>query len=148
MNTLLHETSHNILRYNYPNAPRWLNEGIATLLGYLAETSDRHIGYVAQGSYIRKIRDSIKAGLFNLDNFFNYKDADWFNKDKRDMLYATSYCIIYCMTKFEKDYLGQVLVLMKRGYSTQNAIKTVFGSMDKFRDLFKFFYTVSVGPQF
>jgi hypothetical protein len=38
MKTLFHETSHKILRNNFRNPPQWLNEGIATLLGYLEDS--------------------------------------------------------------------------------------------------------------
>jgi|GEM_PF-902965 len=147
-NTLVHETSHNLLRYNYPNPPQWLNEGIATLLGYLVETTDNQIRYMPQANYIRTVRDSIRSGRFTIDNFFKYQSTDWFVEAKRPMLYATSYCIIYFLINLDKDCLAPILVLMKQGYSTQNAFKAVFGTLDKFRNQFYYFYTVGAGTHF
>lgn len=148
METLFHETSHNILRYNFPHAPKWLNEGIATLLGYLVETTDNQVLYVPQPGYIRQVRDSITARSFNLNNFFSYRDNDWLDKDKRPMLYAASYSIIYFLINQDKrDYLGQVLVLMQQGYSTPNAFKKVFGSTDAFAQKFYYFYVHGAGKR-
>jgi len=146
MNTLFHETSHNILRYNYPNAPKWLNEGIATLLGYLVETNDHRVLYMPQVLYVRQLRDSIRANRFDMNNFFRYKNSDWLVEAKRPMLYATSYCIVYFLINQEdKDYLAPILVLMKKGYSTYNAFKTAFGSVENFQRQFYDFYTRGPG---
>jgi hypothetical protein len=140
MKTLFHETSHNILRYNYPNAPQWLNEGIATLLGYLVETTDNRVLYVPQAGFVRQVKDSIRARKFDMNNFFRYKSTDWFDEGKRPMLYATSYSIIYFLVNQDKDYLAQILVLMKKGASTYNAFKTAFGSVEEFQNQFYIFY--------
>jgi len=147
MNTLFHETSHNILRYNYPNAPKWLNEGIATLLGYLVETIDNRILYMPQANYVKQVKDSIRARQFSLNNFFSYKNSDWLDKDKRPMLYATSYSIIYFLINQDKDYLTAILLLMKKGYSTQAAIKSTFGSLNNFSDQFHTFYIYGAGTK-
>lgn len=147
MKTLIHETSHNILRYNYRNPPQWLNEGIATLLGYLVETTDNRILYVPQTQYIKQVKDSIRAHQFSFDNFFSYKPNDWLDKDKRPMLYATSYSIIYFFVNQDKDYLAPMLVLMKKGYSTQNAIKKTFGSLEGFQNMFYDFYMNGAGTR-
>jgi hypothetical protein len=148
MNALFHESSHNLLRYNYANPPKWLNEGIATLLGYLVETTDNRILYMPQSRYIRQLKDSIRAHQFNLGDFFRSKNTDWFDKDKRPMLYATSYCVIYFLINQDKDYLTTILVLMKKGYSTSRAFKETFGSTDNFGQQFYDFYTRGPGTQF
>ncbi len=145
MKTLFHETSHNILRYNYPNPPQWLNEGIATLLGYLVETTDNRVLYVPQSQYVRRVKEGIRNGKFTFNDFFAYKNSDWFDEDKRPMLYAASYSIIYFLVNQDKDYLGQILVLMKKGASTYNAFKTAFGSADEFEKQFRIFYTSGPG---
>jgi len=145
METLFHETSHNLLHYNYPNAPKWLNEGIATLLGYLVETTNNQVRYVPQSDYVRQVRDSIRNRKFELEQFFNYKNSDWFVEAKRPMLYATSYCLIYFLINQDKDQLGPILVLMKQEYSSSNAIKKTFGSFENFNSKFLYFYTVGAG---
>jgi len=147
MKTLFHETSHNLLRYNFPHPPQWLNEGIATLLGYLVETTDNRILYDPQVQYIKQVKDSLRNNRFNFNNFFANKGQDWFNKEKRPMLYATSYCIIYFMINQDKDYLAPILVLMKKGYSTSEAIKAVFGSLAEFTNQFHYFYLVGAGTK-
>jgi hypothetical protein len=147
MNTLFHETSHNILRYNFPRPPQWLNEGIATLLGYLVENTDNRILYMPQAMYAKQLKDSIRAHQFNLNNFFNYKSADWYDKGKRPMLYATSYCIVYFLINQDKDYLAPILVLMKKGASTPNAFKATFGSLDNFTREFYDFYLNGAGTR-
>jgi hypothetical protein len=145
MKTLFHETSHNLLHYNYPNAPQWLHEGIATLLGYLVETTDNRVLYVPQPVYVRQVKDSIRARRFDMNNFFRYKNSDWLDEGKRPMLYATSYSIVYFLANQDKDYLGQIMVLMKKGTSTYNAFKTAFGSVDEFQRQFNTFYTTGPG---
>lgn len=148
MKTLFHETSHNLLHYNFARPPQWLNEGIATLLGYLVETTDHRILYMPQKQYIKMVRDSMRLRTFSFNNFFNYQPNDWYNKDKRPMLYATSYTIIYFLINQEsKDYLAPMLVLMKKGYSTQRAFKEVFGSVDEFTSQFFEFYRTGYGTQ-
>jgi hypothetical protein len=145
MKTLFHETSHNILRYNYPNPPQWLNEGIATLLGYLVETTDNRVLYIPQAGFVRQVKDSIRARRFDMNNFFRYKNSDWFDEGKRPMLYATSYSIVYFLVNQDKDYLTQILVLMKKGTSTYNAFKIAFGSVEEFQKQFYSFYLTGPG---
>lgn len=148
METLFHETSHNFLRNNYSNAPRWLSEGIATLLGYLVETTDDHVLYMPQRNLIRQVRDSIRIYHFSFDNYFSYKDADWFNQDKRLMLYAGAYSIIFFLINQEKDHLAPILVSMKQGYTTQAAFKKEFGTIDNFSRQFFAYYTTGGGRAF
>ncbi|MEO6523749.1 MAG: hypothetical protein ABIN91_18850 [Mucilaginibacter sp.] len=145
MRTLFHESSHNLLRYNYTNPPKWLNEGIATLLGYLVETTDNRILYMPQAGIVKMVKDSIRARTFNLNNFFKTPNSDWYIKKKADMLYATSYCIIYFLINQDKDYLAPILVLMQKGYSTDRAIKEAFGSLNNFAEEFYDFYLRGAG---
>jgi hypothetical protein len=148
METLFHETSHNFLRNNYPNAPKWLNEGMATLLGYLVETTDDRVLYMPQRYMIRQVRDSIRAYHFSFNNYFSYRDADWFNEAKRPMLYAGAYAIIFFLINQEKDHLAPLLVYMKQGYSAPAAFKKEFGSIDEFSRQFFSYYTSGGGKAF
>jgi hypothetical protein len=148
METLFHETSHNFLRNNYPNAPRWLSEGIATLLGYLVETTDDRVLYMPQRNLIRQVRDSIRTYHFSLDNYFGYKDADWFSQDKRLMLYAGAYSIVFFLVNQEKDHLAPILVSMQHGYSSQAAFKKEFGSIENFTRQFYGYYISGGGKAF
>ncbi len=146
MKTLFHETSHKILGNNFRNPPQWLNEGIATLLGYLEETPGTNkIVYIPQRVYIRQVRDSIKANRKYLENYFRYKTTDWYDEVKRPMLYATAYCIVYFFINIDRDYLEPTLNLMKQGYSTPMAIQKIFGGFDKFNQRFYDFYTAGAG---
>ena len=148
METLFHETSHNFLRNNYPNAPKWLNEGIATLLGHLVETTDDRVLYMPQRNFIRQVRDSIRAYHFSFNNYFSYKAADWFNEAKRQMLYAGAYALVFFLINQEKDHLAPILTYMKQGYSTQAAFKKEFGTIDNFSAQFFAYYSTGGGRAF
>lgn len=148
MQTLFHETSHNFLRNNYPNAPKWLNEGMATLLGYLVETTDDHVLYVPQRNMIKQVRDSIRAYHFSFNDYFSYRDADWFSEAKRPMLYAGAYCLVLFLINQDKDHLTPILVSMKKGLSTQAALKKEFGTIDDFSKQFYAYYSTGGGRAF
>lgn len=145
INTLFHETSHALLRNNFPNPPKWLNEGIATMMGYLVETTDNEVYSVPQHSLIKMLRDSIHERSFNFNDYFRYKASDWTDKDKRPMLYATAYGIIYFFVNQRKDHLSSLLVLMQKGYSTRNALIKEFGSLENFEREFFYFYMMGDG---
>ena len=144
MNTLIHETSHCILENNYKQSPKWLNEGIATLFGSLV-VQNGQVFYTNNTPNVNLVKDMIYDGKFNLRDFFNYNQADFYNKDKRPYVYAMSYDIIYLFVNFDIDYLQHILVLMQQGYSTMDAITKVFGGFDKFEKRFRDFYKPQVG---
>jgi hypothetical protein len=145
MRTLLHETSHNLLQYNLARTPRWLTEGIASILENLVETTDNQILYMPQGPRVRQVRDSIRARTFEITNYFNISELDWMRVDKAQMMYSSAYSIIFFLINQHEDYLTQMLVLMKQGYTAQNALKKTFGSMEQFRQKYNYFYIFGDG---
>jgi hypothetical protein len=148
MNIIVHETSHYILHNNMSNPPRWLNEGLATILGYLVERTDNQIYYLVQHPMIRQVQDTIRARTFSMQKFFTYQDADWYNEARRPMLYSTSYSIIYfLLNQDDKDYLSEFLILLQKGYSTQAVINKLFGNMRSFEGRFISFYVSGHGSE-
>lgn len=143
MEIMIHETSHNILHNNLPNPPVWLNEGIATLFGYLI-VKDGQVFYNRQDSYIKMVKDGIYRGTFNLQAYLNYSGYDWYDKNKREYLYAVAYSLVYFFVKDDINNLQNILLLMKQGYSTTDAISRIFGSFERFDKRFKDFYKPDV----
>jgi hypothetical protein len=144
MEILLHESSHNMLQNNMRNSPEWLNEGIATLFGYLI-VQNNDIYYNKQQWLIKIVKDQIFTGKFNLSGFFKYRQADWYDKDARDYLYGVSYCLVYFFVKDDIENLQNVLLLMKQHYTTQAALAKVFGTFERFEKRFTDFYKPEVG---
>lgn len=141
MNILLHETSHAILHRNLNNAPKWLNEGIATLFGRMVISNKDEVFYVKQTRYIKLLKDRMSARTFSLEDFFSYKNEDWLNADKREYLYTVSYCLIYFFAEDNIDNLQRLMLLLKEGKSSYSAINKIFGSQSKFESRFFDFYS-------
>lgn len=144
MEIMLHETSHNMLHNNLRNPPTWLNEGIATLFGYLV-IRNNDIYYATQPTFVHVVKGQIYAHTFNLNSFFTYNQTDWYDKDKRNYLYSVAYCLVYFFVKDDVENLQNVLLLLKQGYNTQAALAKVFGSFDRFEKRFSDFYKPEVG---
>jgi hypothetical protein len=144
MEIIIHETSHNMLHNNLPYPPIWLNEGIATLFGYLV-VKDDGIFYNRQDRYIKMVKDGIYKGNFNLQSYLGYQGPDWYDKDKRDYLYGVAYSLIYFFVKDDIENLQNILVLMQHGYTATDAITKVFGSFEHFDKRFRDFYKPEVG---
>lgn len=143
MKVMVHETSHNLLQYNMNNSPKWLNEGIATLFGY-TEIKGDEIYYIRQNDHIKLVKDRMVMGTFNLAGYFSYRNADWYQKAEANYLYGVAYCLVYFFVKDDMENLQRMLVLMKKGYNTTDAIAKVFGSFAKFEKRFADFYKPEV----
>ncbi|EHQ30410.1 DUF1570 domain-containing protein [Mucilaginibacter paludis] len=141
MNILLHETSHAILYRNLNNAPKWLNEGIATLFGRMVISNKDEVFYVKQTHYIKLLKGRISDRTFSLEDFFNYKNEDWFNAEKREYLYTVAYCLIYFLAEDNIDNLQRLMILLKEGNSSYAAINKIYGSQSKFEGRFFDFYS-------
>lgn len=144
MEIMIHESSHNMLENNLRNSPRWLDEGIATLFGYLVVRTDG-IFYVKQYRYIKMVKDNIYRGTLSLQDYFRYPIDNWYDEEKRDYMYGVGYSLVYFFVKDDIENLQHILTLMQYGHNTTDAITIVFGSFDRFEKRFRDFYKPEVG---
>jgi hypothetical protein len=156
IHVILHAASLNLLHSNYPNAPRWLTEGFASIMSYIDEGQDRDIVYTPLFDYNKQIQDlswnrgpSAEAGL-DFDALFMENNPDW---DKRGgtanaVLRALSYGVVYFLVTHEKAHLAPIITSMKEGHTATEAIASSYGTFDDFKDRFTFYYKYAAKSKF
>lgn len=137
----LHEASHSIFQFNYPGAPRWINEGLAEFFETLDFDSEGNLYASPQSNRIK----SIKAGLAfkdgeRLKTFFRIYDRKFYGHDMSEN-YNTAYSVIYYFIKGKNTkVLKNIIKLTSQGNDTIKAIELVYGSFEIFEERYKRFY--------
>jgi hypothetical protein len=90
--TLTHELVHPIIETDFPAAPQWLNEGIASLFEALSMPGPGQIHGVKNWRHprlLRALRSNEERGQASLPALFAMNDAT-FRNDHEDLHYATA----------------------------------------------------------
>jgi hypothetical protein len=147
---ILHAASNNLLSYNYPTAPRWLVEGIASVMSYIDEEDGKLI-YIPLFDYNKMNKDLTWNNELDYDLFdytFMTDNPDWNSKSKSPTLYSLSYGVIYFLIIQNKDYLTPIIASMKEGHTAAEAITSAFGDFDTFRNRFMSYYRYAARSKF
>ena len=131
--TLIHELVHPLLRANFPEAPPWFNEGLASLYE-CSTTRDGHI-YGLTNWRLRGLRQEIRRGTLPRFETLMAKDEETFYSDLAGDNYAQSrYLLQYLQEKGLLHGFYHAFVKAKTtdptGFET---LKTVLGEQDMIR---------------
>lgn len=142
MHVVLRSASNNLWHYNYPNAPKWLTEGSATVMAFIDEDENRKLTFTPNFDYSKQIKDLTWGDGIDFDALFNDANTDWNNKNSTDgkVLHAVSFCVFYFLVIQDKDYLTPIIASLKQGHTTDEAFTSAFGSFSEFKNKFIFYY--------
>lgn len=94
---LLHEMAHHFIEVSFDGLPApWLNEGLATYLGWSAVGPDAMIPGEIAVEHLRTVRRAALAGrLVPLRIFLDLDPAAFYNGKNRDLHYSQAWALIY-----------------------------------------------------
>ncbi|MBC8052304.1 MAG: DUF1570 domain-containing protein [Sphingobacteriaceae bacterium] len=139
LSTVIHEMSHCFLSHNLNNPPRWLNEGIAEFCGSMVIDGDR-VSYAPDAGRLKAVKTMVSKSSLDLYRHINLADNQWHDLNQRTDLYSISYAVIYFLIKKNPSILKRMLLLMKEGQSSVNAIEYTYGGFNNFQNDFNVFY--------
>ncbi|MEO6524218.1 MAG: hypothetical protein ABIN91_21205 [Mucilaginibacter sp.] len=150
MHVILRSVSNNLWRYNYPNAPKWLTEGSATVMSFIDEDENRKLIYTPNFDYNKQIKDLTWGDGIDFDALFMDNNTDWNSKASTNgkVLHAVSFCVFYFLVIQDKDYLTPIVASLKQGHTADEAFASAFGSFGVFKDKFTFYYRYLVKSRF
>jgi hypothetical protein len=123
--TLVHELTHALVVYDFPEVPRWFNEGLASLHEQCTVGEDRITGHV--NWRLKGLREAIDAG--KLRPLRELLTADDFYGPKQGMNYAQAR--YFCQYMQEKDLLRKFYAHLHDNHegkdSSAKAVERVFG---------------------
>lgn len=143
IHAILRSASNNLLRINYPDAPKWLVEGTSGVMSYIDETGDRKIVYKPMFDYNKQIKDLSWGDGIDFDSVFLDSNPDWTGRSASTMLRPVAYGIVYFLVIQDKDYLTPIIASLKQGHTANEAFADAFGGFDKFKNAFIFYYRYS-----
>lgn len=157
IHVILRAASMNLLHDNYANAPRWLNEGFASVMAYADENGERELVYTPLFDYNKQVKDLAwnrgpvggPEGL-DFDALFMDDNPDWNRRSgvANSTLRAMSYAVVYFLVTQDKAHLAPVVSAMKQGHTATEAIASSYGSFDDFKSRFAFYYKYSAKSKF
>ncbi len=139
LQTVLHETSHALLKNNSRYYPRWFTEGLAEFLETLEE---KHftIQIVAQFDRLERMKyDFQKKEKLNLLTYITNNNA-WRDKEKLDYMYTTAYSIIFYLYKKDPQLISKMAQMYRKGYPQEKIFDMLFGSVSNFEVGFNLYY--------
>jgi FimV-like protein len=133
-----HEYVHLFVKDNMPNAPLWLNEGLAEFYSTVTMGNGDAVIGTPIGSYISLLRTSEPlplSALFSVNN----ASAHYHERDKRGIFYAESWALVHYLmlanNRQRQTQVGRYLSLLEAGVSVETsfnmAFQTSFGAMEK-----------------
>ena len=132
-----HEYVHLHLRDNVPNAPLWLNEGLAELFGSLQFSGNDALLGVPLIPYIRILREH---ELLPLETLFSIGTSSphYNEQDKTGIFYGQSWALVHYLMlgdRGRQEQFKRFLQQINRGENTAKAIEDSFGmTLDKLED--------------
>ena len=132
-----HEYVHLHLRDNVPNAPLWLNEGLAELFGSLQFSGNDALLGVPLNSYLRILREH---ELLPLETLFSIgtNSPHYNEQDKTGVFYGQSWALVHYLMLGDsgrQEQFKRFLQQVNRGVSTAKAIEDSFGmTLDRLQE--------------
>ena len=127
--TAFHEYVHLHLRDNVPNAPLWLNEGLAELYGSLQFSGNDALLGVPLVPYIRILREH---ELLPLETLFSIdtNSPHYNEQDKTGIFYGQSWALVHYLMlgdRGRQEQFRRFLQQVSRGENSAKAIESSFG---------------------
>jgi tetratricopeptide (TPR) repeat protein len=127
--TAFHEYVHLHLRDNVPNAPLWLNEGLAELYGSLQFSGNEALLGAPLAPYIRILRDH---ELLPLETLFSIgtNSPHYNEQDKTGIFYGQSWALVHYLMlgdRGRQEQFKRFLQQVSRGENAAKAIEASFG---------------------
>jgi tetratricopeptide (TPR) repeat protein len=127
--TAFHEYVHLHLRDNVPNAPLWLNEGLAELFGSLQFSGNDALLGVPLNSYLRILREH---ELLPLETLFSIgtNSPHYNEQDKTGVFYGESWALVHYLMlgdRGRQEQFRRFLQQVNRGDNAAKAIENSFG---------------------
>jgi len=127
--TAFHEYVHLHLRDNVPNAPLWLNEGLAELYGSLQFSGNEALLGAPLVPYIRILREH---DLLPLETLFSIgtNSPHYNEQDKTGIFYGQSWALVHYLMLGDRgrpEQFKRFLQQVSRGESAAKAIEDSFG---------------------
>jgi tetratricopeptide (TPR) repeat protein len=124
-----HEYVHLHLRDNVPNAPLWLNEGLAELFGSLQFSGNDALLGVPLNSYLRILREH---ELLPLETLFSIgtNSPHYNEQDKTGVFYGQSWALVHYLMlgdRGRQEQFKRFLQQVNRGENAAKAIEDSFG---------------------
>ena len=127
--TAFHEYVHAHVNENIPNAPLWLNEGLAEFYGSLQFASGEAVLGTPLMHYIRYLRQQELLPLATL--FSIGTSSEHYNEsEKTGVFYGQSWALVHYLMlgdRGRQDQFKRFLSLVARGDSSAKAIEDAFG---------------------
>jgi len=127
--SVFHEYVHLFVKDNLPNAPLWLNEGLAEFYSTAAIGSGEATIGAPIASYVRLLRSSELLPLKTLFSV-NNDSAHYHDRDKRGIFYAESWALVHYLMLANhgerQSQVGRYLSLTAAGVSVEAAFNMAF----------------------
>ena len=134
-----HEISHLILKENFSNRPKWLDEGLAEYFEYFDYKNNEYQLRI-QFHKIERVAKWLVENKVNLKRFLKQTGESWNSNNKKPNFYSSSlsYSIILFLMEKEPQFLKQILLELADGISIQKIInKNYDEGFEEFETKFK-----------
>ncbi len=126
---LLHELTHQFVRNTFPEAPLWLNEGLAELFGTFEARGERVTFGVPDRDAIQVLR---RTTLIPMDAILEMTGSaeEYRGGPRTKVVYAQSWAMVHYLligNEATRDRLGVYLDLLTSGESSVTAFSEAFG---------------------
>ncbi len=129
LNAAFHEYVHLYVRTNIPQAPLWLNEGLAEFYSTFGMVNGAAVVGAPIDSYIYLLRNNESLPLTSLFSV-NQASAHYHERDKRGIFYAESWALVHYLMLANNGQrqaqLQQYLSLLAAGVSGEASFKMAF----------------------
>jgi len=117
--TLVHEMTHALVRYDFPDIPSWFNEGLGSLYERCSLNDNIILGYV--NWRLPELQDAIKDNSYTKLDKLLKTDYDGFYGSRSSFNYAQARYL--CMYLQEKGLLKKFYKYFRDNYSVDNTGK-------------------------
>lgn len=118
--TLVHELTHALVRYDFPNIPAWFNEGLGSLYERCSLNNRMILGYV--NWRLPALQDAINDNSYtNLAELVNTTDDEFYG-NRSGFYYAQARYL--CLYLQNKGLLRKFYKAFRNGYSQDSSGKT------------------------
>lgn len=127
--TAFHEYVHLHLRDNVPNAPLWLNEGLAELYGSLQFSGNDALLGAPLSHYIHLLRQNELLPLSTLLSI-GTNSPHYNEQEKSGIFYGQSWALVHYLMLGQngrQEQFRRFMQLVSRGDNTERAIEDAFG---------------------
>jgi hypothetical protein len=117
--TLIHEMTHALVRYDFPDIPSWFNEGLGSLYERCSLNNGTILGYV--NWRLPDLQEAVQIGSYTSLNKLISTDEDEFYGSRSGFNYAQARYL--CMYMQEKGILKKFYKTFRDNYSEDNTGK-------------------------